>query len=43
MRHWLRAERTTGHRGCGNDTHYYGAYCRDPEGNKLCLVHAGGL
>lgn len=22
---------------------YYGAYCRDPEGNKLCFVHAGGL
>lgn len=19
---------------------YYGAYCRDPEGNKLCFVHA---
>ncbi|MDR6954591.1 catechol 2,3-dioxygenase-like lactoylglutathione lyase family enzyme [Ancylobacter sp. 3268] len=22
---------------------YYGAYGRDPEGNKLCFVHAGGL
>lgn len=22
---------------------YYGAYCRDPEGNKLCFVHAAGL
>lgn len=22
---------------------YYGAYCRDPEGNKLCFVHAGDL
>jgi catechol 2,3-dioxygenase-like lactoylglutathione lyase family enzyme len=22
---------------------YYGAYARDPEGNKLCFVHAGGL
>lgn len=22
---------------------YYGAYCRDPEGNKLCFVHAHGL
>jgi catechol 2,3-dioxygenase-like lactoylglutathione lyase family enzyme len=22
---------------------YYGAYCRDPEGNKLCIVHAGGF
>lgn len=22
---------------------YYGAYCRDPEGNKLCFVHTGGL
>ena len=22
---------------------YYGAYCRDPEGNKVCFVHAGGL
>jgi catechol 2,3-dioxygenase-like lactoylglutathione lyase family enzyme len=22
---------------------YYGAYCRDPEGNKLCFVNAGGL
>lgn len=22
---------------------YYGAYCRDPEGNKLCFVHADGL
>ncbi len=22
---------------------YYGAYCRDPEINKLCFVHAGGL
>lgn len=22
---------------------YYGAYCRDPEGNKLCFVHAGEL
>lgn len=22
---------------------YYGAYCRDPEGNKLCFVHAGGM
>ncbi|MCW0235943.1 MAG: VOC family protein [Ferrovibrio sp.] len=22
---------------------YYGAYCRDPEGNKLCFVYAGGL
>jgi hypothetical protein len=20
--------------------HYYGAYCRDPEGNKLCFVHS---
>jgi catechol 2,3-dioxygenase-like lactoylglutathione lyase family enzyme len=20
---------------------YYGAYCRDPDGNKLCFVHAG--
>ena len=20
---------------------YYGAYCRDPEGNKLCFVHTG--
>ena len=24
-------------------TDYYGAYCRDPEGNKLCIVHADGL
>jgi catechol 2,3-dioxygenase-like lactoylglutathione lyase family enzyme len=22
---------------------YYGAYCRDPEGNKLCFVHADDL
>lgn len=22
---------------------YYGAYCRDPEGNKLCFVHAQGV
>ncbi|MCE3026883.1 VOC family protein [Salinicola sp. DM10] len=22
---------------------YYGAYCRDPEGNKLCFVHASGM
>lgn len=22
---------------------YYGAYCRDLEGNKLCFVHARGL
>ncbi|WP_251976693.1 VOC family protein [Salinicola avicenniae] len=22
---------------------YYGAYFRDPEGNKLCVVHVGGL
>jgi catechol 2,3-dioxygenase-like lactoylglutathione lyase family enzyme len=22
---------------------FYAAYCRDPEGNKLCFVHAGGL
>jgi catechol 2,3-dioxygenase-like lactoylglutathione lyase family enzyme len=22
---------------------YYGAYARDPEGNKLCFVHADGL
>ena len=22
---------------------FYGAYCRDPEGNKLCCVHAGGM
>ncbi|HQT85561.1 MAG: lactoylglutathione lyase [Acidiphilium sp. 37-64-53] len=22
---------------------YYGAYCRDPEGNKLCFVHTTGL
>jgi catechol 2,3-dioxygenase-like lactoylglutathione lyase family enzyme len=22
---------------------YYGAYCRDPEGNKLCFVHASDL
>ncbi len=22
---------------------YFGAYCRDPEGNKLCFVHAEGL
>ncbi len=22
---------------------YYGAYCRDPEGNKLCFVHAEDL
>lgn len=22
---------------------YYGAYGRDPEGNKLCFVHASGL
>jgi catechol 2,3-dioxygenase-like lactoylglutathione lyase family enzyme len=22
---------------------YYGAYCRDPEGNKLCFVHAANL
>lgn len=22
---------------------YYGAYARDPEGHKLCFVHAGGL
>lgn len=21
---------------------YYGAYCRDPEGNKLCFVHTPG-
>lgn len=22
---------------------FYAAYCRDPEGNKLCFVHAGGI
>lgn len=22
---------------------YYGAYCRDPEGNKLCFVHTAEL
>lgn len=22
---------------------YYGAYCRDPEGNKLCFVHTAAL
>jgi catechol 2,3-dioxygenase-like lactoylglutathione lyase family enzyme len=22
---------------------YFGAYCRDPEGNKLCFVHADDL
>lgn len=22
---------------------YYGAYARDPGGNKLCFVHAGGM
>lgn len=22
---------------------YFGAYCRDPEGNKLCFVHADGM
>ena len=22
---------------------FYAAYCRDPEGNKLCFVHAQGL
>ena len=22
---------------------YFGAYCRDPEGNKLCFVHTAGL
>ncbi|MFP3517382.1 VOC family protein [Pseudomonas sp. SIMBA_077] len=22
---------------------FFGAYCRDPEGNKLCFVHAEGL
>ncbi|WP_410012805.1 VOC family protein [Sodalis sp. C49] len=22
---------------------FYAAYCRDPEGNKLCFVHAGGV
>ena len=22
---------------------YYGAYCRDPEGNKLCFVHTAQL
>ena len=22
---------------------FYAAYCRDPEGNKLCFVHANGL
>jgi catechol 2,3-dioxygenase-like lactoylglutathione lyase family enzyme len=22
---------------------FYSAYCRDPEGNKLCFVHAGGM
>jgi len=25
------------------DPDYYGAYGRDPEGNKLCFVHAEGL
>lgn len=25
------------------DPDYYGAYCRDPEGNKLCFVHAEGV
>ena len=25
------------------DPDYYGAYCRDPEGNKLCFVHADGM
>lgn len=25
------------------DPDYYGAYCRDPEGNKLCFVHANAL
>ncbi|WP_312937079.1 VOC family protein [Pseudomonas sp.] len=27
------------HYGAG----FYAAYCRDPEGNKLCFVHAPGL
>lgn len=27
--------------GYGAD--YYGAYCRDPEGNKLCFVHCASL
>ena len=27
--------------GYGAD--FYAAYCRDPEGNKLCFVHAEGL
>lgn len=22
---------------------FYAGYCRDPEGNKLCFVHAGGM
>ncbi len=22
---------------------FHAAYCRDPEGNKLCFVHAGGM
>lgn len=22
---------------------FYAAYCRDPEGNKLCFVHAQGF
>ena len=22
---------------------FYAAYCRDPDGNKLCFTHAGGL
>lgn len=22
---------------------FFSAYCRDPDGNKLCFVHAGGL
>ena len=25
------------------DPDYYGAYCRDPEGNKLCFVHADNM
>jgi len=27
----------------GYGAEFYAAYCRDPEGNKLCFVHAPGL
>ena len=38
---WPMAAATKARRGCARaySPTYYGAYCRDPEGNKLCFVH----